>query len=362
MKQIYSVLTAMAVLLTNVLSAQTGTISTTNPNPNPPFEFPLNVKASNGFTTTNQDSLGVYPKGKTTELTSPFYFYTADQPTIYFKYNFTIANSKTTSTTPIITIKSGVQSFSFTSPVVVNIATGTSDLYFSITPGTLFPANTTFQIKLTLDVDMSDKAITANSLTTNAKLFGGNASLPLPVKLVSFQGALNKNKVDLTWLVADNQTAKTFEVQRSTNGTDFTTAAIIPASQKSGDENYSFTENTSSSRVLYRLKMYDVDSKAEYSKTLVFNPRSTVARSLQVLTNPVKEKLVISFTGESNEMAQVNIYDNVGRVMQRQTLTASQGINTNTIALNGNYRSGLYIVELVTKSGKLAEKVIYSNQ
>ena len=166
----------------------------------------------------------------------------------------------------------------------------------------------------------------------------------------------------MTWLVADNQTAKTFEVQRSTNGTDFTTAAIIPASQKSGDENYSFTENTSSSRVLYRLKMYDVDSKAEYSKTLVFNPRSTAARSLQVLTNPVKEKLVISFTGESNEMAQVNIYDNVGRVMQRQTLTASQGINTNTIALNGNYRSGLYIVELVTKSGKLAEKVIYSNQ
>ena len=168
--------------------------------------------------------------------------------------------------------------------------------------------------------------------------------------------------MDLTWLVADNETAKTFEVQRSTNGTDFTTAAIIPASKKSGGENYSFTETVSSSRVLYRLKMYDVDAKAEYSKTLAFNPRSTSAKSLQVLTNPVKEKLVISFTSESNEIAQVNIYDNVGRVMQRQTLTASQGINTNTIALNGNYRSGLYIVELVTKSGKLAEKVIYSNQ
>ncbi len=168
--------------------------------------------------------------------------------------------------------------------------------------------------------------------------------------------------MDLTWLVADNETAKTFEVQRSTNGTDFTTAAVIPASKKSGNENYSFTETVSSSRVLYRLKMYDVDAMAEYSKTLVFNTRSTSAKSLQVLTNPVKEKLVISFTSESNEIAQVNIYDNLGRVMQRQILTASQGINTNTIALNGDYKSGLYIIELVTKSGKLTEKIIYSNQ
>jgi hypothetical protein len=87
-----------------------------------------------------------------------------------------------------------------------------------------------------------------------------------------------------------------------------------------------------------------------------------LARSLQVLTNPVKDKLVISFTNETAEVAQVTIYDNLGRVMQRQSLTASQGINTNTISLNGNYRSGMYIVELVTKAGKLAEKVIYSNQ
>lgn len=361
MKRLYSVLTATAVILTNALSAQTGTISSTNPNPTPAFGTPLNVNANNGFTTTNQDSLGVYPKGQTTELTSPFYFYTANQPTIYFKYNFTIANSKATSTTPIITIKSSTQSFSFTSPVVFNIAKGTSDVYFSITPGSLFPANTNFQIKLTLNVDMNDKAVTANTLTTNAMLFG-NAATPLPVKLVNFNGSLSKNTVQLQWLIADNQTADKFEIQKSTDGVSFTSASTIAATHKSGDENYNFSETATSGKVMYRLKMYDNNAKAEYSKVLVFNAAATNQATLQVLTNPVKDKLIISFSNAASEAAQVHIYDNNGRMVQKQTLSVSQGINTTTIALNGNYKAGLYIVELVTKAGSLSQKIIYSNQ
>ena len=140
------------------------------------------------------------------------------------------------------------------------------------------------------------------------------------------------------------------------------TVSVVNGTQKSGTETYGFSEITSSARVLYRLKMYDVDSKAEYSKTLVFTTENSNQRSLKVVTNPVKEKLVISFTNTGSEVAQVNIYDNLGRIMQRQSLNAVEGVNTSTIALNANYRPGLYIVELITKAGKLSEKLIYSNQ
>ena len=363
MKQIYSVLTAIAVILTNALFAQSVTVSTTDPSPTPAFTIPLNVTSVNGFSTTSTGTFNEFPNNKTTTLVSPEYFYATSQTVVYFKYSFTIAaaGGPTNVAAPVATLTYGSTTITATASPL-SISNGTADYYFTFNLGTTLPANVNFKIALTMSIIPGDRTVRANTLTTNAQLAGSGSPTPLPVKLVNFQGALNKNTVQLSWLIAENETAKSFEVQRSTNGTDFIAVAVIDGSKKSGDEVYSFTEGTSSARVLYRLKMYDVDSKAEYSRTLVFNASNGSSRSLQILTNPVKDKLVISFKNETSEVARINIYDNVGRVMQRQSLTVSQGINTNTISLNGNYRSGLYIVEVVTKAGKLSEKVIYSNQ
>jgi hypothetical protein len=349
--------------LTNSLFAQSVTISTTDPSPiTPAFGTPLNVNPVNGFSSSSTGTFNEFPNNKTTTIVSPQYFYTTPQTVVYFKYNFTIAaaGGPTNVAAPVVNLTYGSTTITATASPL-SISNGTADYYFTFNLGTTLPANINFTISLTMSVIPGDRTVRANSLTTNAQLAVSGGS-PLPVKLVNFQGALNKNTVQLTWLIAENETAKSFEVQRSTNGADFITVAVIEGSKKTGDEAYNYSEATSSARVLYRLKMYDVDSKAEYSRTLVFNTSNTSNRSLQVLTNPVKDKLVISFKNETSEVAQVNIYDNVGRVMQRQNLNVSQGINTNTISLSGNYRSGLYIVEVITKAGKLSEKVIYSNQ
>src|SRR5829696_228036 len=341
------------------LFAQSISISQTDPAPTPAFGTDIPVTSSSGFVSTNTTTLTDFPKNKVTTLTSPAFYYTSSQTTIYFKYNFTIAVAGTTTTSPVITINYGSGSFSVTSSEIT-IVNGSNDLFFSVTPGSLFPANTNFTISVTLDITPNDKTVTANSFSTNAIPVG--SATPLPVKLVSFRGSLNKNTVQLQWLVAENETAKSFEVQKSTNGVNFSSVAVLSANTKAGDATYSFSETTTSEKLMYRLKMYDVDSKAEYSKTLVFNTTAASQKSLQVLTNPVKEKLIISFSNEVTENAQINIYDHMGRIMQKQSLSVSQGINTTTVVLNSTYRSGLYIVELVTKTGKLSEKLIYSNQ
>ncbi|MGN6165777.1 MAG: T9SS type A sorting domain-containing protein [Flavisolibacter sp.] len=362
MKRLYSVLTATAVILTNALSAQTGTISTINPNPIPGFGTPLTISDPdvNGFSSTNQNTLGAFPKNKTTEITSPEYYYTGSQTTMYFKYTLSNAASQTTNATAVISVIYGTpaQTLSYNAGPK-SFTSGGGVYYFTFTPTTAFPANTPFRIKLQLTVS-NDKTITATSLATNALLY--ISPIILPVKLVNFNGSLSKSTVQLQWLIADNQTADKFEIQRSTDGVSFTTASTMTATHKTGDENYSFSETATSGKVLYRLKMYDNNANAEYSKVLVFNATATNQAALQVLTNPVKDKLIISFSNASSEAAQVHIYDNSGRMVQKQTLTVSQGINTTTIALNGNYKAGLYIVELVTKAGSLSQKIIYSNQ
>lgn len=353
-------------VITNSSFAQTttGTMSTTPTAPTPGFGPVMSVTIANGFTSINTANnapttlVDAFPKGQTTVLTSPAFHYTAPTTTIYFKYNFTLANTSTT--TPVVSVVFGGQTYSFTAASTT--FAGSTDYYFTITPSTPLPANTDFIIKLQMNILMSDKAITAGSFMTNGILSGSAASLPLPVKLVSFNGSVNKNRTQLQWMVAENETARNFEIQRSTNGIDFVTAGTVSASTKSGDAQYNFTENISAERVMYRLKMYDNNYKAEYSKILVFNSSLSTQKSLQVITNPVREKLIISFNNDANEAAQVTIYDHTGRTIQKQTLNASAGVNTTTVALNGNYTNGMYIVELATKTSRLSQKIMYSNQ
>ena len=355
--------------ITNSSFAQTttGTMSTTPSAPTPGFGPVMTVSLANGFdgrNTANNAPTSIlrdFPKGQTTKLTSPPFHYTSPTSTIYFKYNFSIAANSTTTTTPIVSIVFGGQTYNFTASQVVFSNNG-GDYYFTITPSVQLPANTDFVVQLTMAIPNNDKTVSAVNFMTNAILSGNNASLPLPVKLVSFNGSVNKNKTQLQWMVAENETARNFEVQRSTNGIDFVTAGTVSASTKSGDAQYSFTENNAAERVMYRLKMYDNNYKAEYSKILVFNSSLSTQKSLQVITNPVREKMIISFNNDANEAAQVTIYDHTGRTIQKQTLNASAGVNTATVALNGNYTNGMYIVELATKTTRLSQKIMYSNQ
>src|SRR5215212_12284098 len=60
----------------------------------------------------------------------------------------------------------------------------------------------------------------------------------------------------VSWTVANNEVVNKFELQKSTNGSDFNTVAILNASIKSGAEVYVYNETTiDADKVMYRLKM-----------------------------------------------------------------------------------------------------------
>ena len=187
------------------------------------------------------------------------------------------------------------------------------------------------------------------------------APVPLPVKLVDFTGAVIKGRIALKWSVAENETAQRFEVQRSTNGIDYSLAGLVFTSENKGNENYAFTEINALPKVMYRLKMFDKNNKAEFSKTIVINAENAGTGGIKITTTRAKDKLIISFQNATNEQVQMNIYDNVGRMMQQQKLQAYSGTNSQTIALNNNYKAGVYIVELVTSTTRTAAKFQSAN-
>ena len=134
------------------------------------------------------------------------------------------------------------------SAVVVSSPDGTIALNangtFSFTPSVTFTGTTTsFTYHLT---DNGFDPLTSNTATVTISYF---AAAPLPVKLNNFQGSKNKSNVQLQWTVGMNEDANSFEVERSNDGKNFSTAALMLGTEKSGNETYNYSELNEDAKV-----------------------------------------------------------------------------------------------------------------
>lgn len=187
-----------------------------------------------------------------------------------------------------------------------------------------------------------------------------NGLSPLPVHLVRFQGNMNKNnKVTLNWTVADNETVHSFEVERSTNGRDFTTVGVVLASEKFGNENYMFYETvTNTDKVMYRLRMIDKGHDIDYSRILVFQTKSLITNDIKVYGNPVKDKLTFSYYSNATQQISVKVYDLAGKTLMSQKMNSAEGSNMLSLPLVSTFKPGMYVVEVSNGSDRQVAKFV----
>ena|SRR5258705_12642930 len=93
-----------------------------------------------------------------------------------------------------------------------------------------------------------------------------------PAKLINITGSISNHKVILNWVVAENESADKFEVEKSTDGKIFTMAALVFGTDKSETDNYQFYEKAGNKKILYRIKMINKNQEAEYSSVIEINP------------------------------------------------------------------------------------------
>jgi hypothetical protein len=90
-----------------------------------------------------------------------------------------------------------------------------------------------------------------------------------PVKVISFDGSINNDKVTLQWTIDENESTDRFELEKSIDGVNFNLAALVFTSEKTGNENYMFYERFKKSNpVYYRLKIFTKTQDINYSKIL----------------------------------------------------------------------------------------------
>lgn len=181
----------------------------------------------------------------------------------------------------------------------------------------------------------------------------------LPVKLSTFNASLNDRKqVVLKWQTAFEITNDRFEIQKSVNGSGFSTLAVQPGSGNSYEvKSYSFTDISFSPGdvAFYRLKQVDQDNQVTYSRILYVDDKAMPGSAISLFPNPqTASDNVIQLRGvRAGEISYANlrIFDLAGRSISYRIT------GPNSVEPYPALAEGIYMVQLKDKVLRLIKQL-----
>ncbi len=177
----------------------------------------------------------------------------------------------------------------------------------------------------------------------------------LPVKFTGFNVAKKDKDALLTWQI-ENETSQSdsYEIERSTNGTDFVKVDEVAAKNNGSSTNtYTFTDANftrfrASGVVYYRIKQMDKDGRFTLTniRTLRLDTKNI---AVNVYPNPIKNIATVSFDLLSDADVKMTINDASGKQVQTIPLQLFKGVNTKKIDMS-TLAAGSYTLSVNTGS------------
>ena len=211
--------------------------------------------------------------------------------------------------------------------------------------------------------DMRANQVYAFNVTSDTTSMGYNrfavvvgAASTLPVNFTSISATKEGEKVNVRWSIANEVNIASYEVERSTNGTSFST---VTNKKAVGTTSYAIEDASIpaiATTLYYRIKAIGTDGTTRYSAIAKLITHNSSLSTIAVYPNPVKSKLNISL-GAASGNYDVRITSVAGKeVIGKSAVTVTDGklsLDASSLA------AGVYVVELTDKEGnKYQEKFV----
>lgn len=170
---------------------------------------------------------------------------------------------------------------------------------------------------------------------------GGNS--PLPITLVDFKGNCNADNVTVNWTTASETNNDYFEVQRSVDGANYSTIAIVDGAGNSNTMlNYSYTDfypNATGS--YYRLRQVDFNGQNETFPAKYVRCADSPVNTVGLYPNPTDNLVNVTLNLSSGDYGSILVYNSVGQLISNDYHVFDAGttilpINTSALA-QGHY-------------------------
>ncbi len=176
-------------------------------------------------------------------------------------------------------------------------------------------------------------------------------SSTLPVSILSFTGSIDKKLVQLNWQTSQEINSSYFELQKSTDGTNFEIFATITAKGYSATtSNYQTTDDLFflvKNIVFYRIKMVDINGKYKYSAVLMIKSgEGSTKNNIQAWPVPFINELNLAFNSDTNQQVKISIASINGAAVLNSSSLVKKGRNNITINQAQSIPSGTYLLTI----------------
>lgn len=181
------------------------------------------------------------------------------------------------------------------------------------------------------------------NLTDGASL---DCDLPLPVELLTFNAEPENSSVRLSWITATEINNDYFDIERSSNGIEFTAIHKMKGGGNSTQMlDYNLTDYEPLQGVsYYRLKQVDFDGKFTYSDILPV--KFSVSKQLcTIQPNPSTDKVEVVLYTAQEKVITVRLISSMGSQVFEKGWPVHEGINRLPIDV-AQFAKGVYFVTL----------------
>jgi hypothetical protein len=179
------------------------------------------------------------------------------------------------------------------------------------------------------------------SSTTGISPNGFSMMNTLPVVYTSFYATRNNNNVVLTWSTAEEINNSNYEVQRSLDGSNWTTIAVMMgAGTTSLSQMYSFTDkNMTSAVAYYRISQTDANGKSTYSVIKTIRLNAAISATKIYAANKIVN---IEFNQDIKNPVTIRLMNMNGQIIAQQNVQQA----AYRVTMNANSLSGIYVVQV----------------
>ncbi len=182
----------------------------------------------------------------------------------------------------------------------------------------------------------------------------------VPVELTTFQAVALRNNVMLKWATATETNNSGFEIQRSSDNTNFARIGFVKGNGTTTNiSQYQFLDKNVSGSLYYRLKQTDLDGSYKYSKVVEVNVTTPAEFSLsQNYPNPFNPSTTINYSVPEKSFVTLKVYNVLGKevasLVNNQEDAGSHQVNFNAI----NLSSGMYFYTIRAGNFTATKKLI----
>lgn len=178
----------------------------------------------------------------------------------------------------------------------------------------------------------------------------------LPVIFSSYDVKCTEKGAMVVWSTSSEQNSSKFEIQRSSNGSDWQTIGSVAAAGNSSTiRNYQYQDINGGGIAQYRIRQVDIDGRFIYTAIKLANCRNASQTDVVLYPVPANDRLNVAIKSDKDIRTELRVIDMAGRLIKVTQAQINRG-NTNITLPVRDLPNGQYVLVSTDPSVKINNK------